>query len=52
MSGIPIWASALFPLVRENKNQAEDVDVALERSKDLININQQGGSDLSVGQDL
>lgn len=52
MAGIPIWASTLFPLVRENKNQAKDVDMAFEPSKDLISISQQRGTDLFLGQDL
>lgn len=52
MAGILMWASAVFPLVREKKNHAEDVDVALEPSEDLISINQQGSTDLFVGQDL
>lgn len=38
MAGISTWASALFPLVRESKNQIEDVDVGLESREDLTSI--------------
>lgn len=43
---------SIVSLVRENRNQAKDVDMALEPSKDLISVNQQGGTDFFVAQDL